>query len=268
MSQIRYAEFLASLESTKYPFIPTASLSNGNVTFLEGTFLDAHIYAISGAGRYYLSQVVVTSTGFTIYVGDSNTAQLLSGTLTLPLTTDSVRLVDAYGRPGGILVSSAERLSLMAAWGLGTHTFERKHTEFCVTCVMPVPDAGVTGFRLPSGEIITGEIWFVGEDGIVLSVDNTIRDKENNPVPTIRVDVVGEPLFLQRLCGDTASFQAVNPVRNLRIVNGNTTYTCLPDSQGNFSIQMNDALAPDAALRLRTTVHGLVFHVEGSTPTN
>jgi hypothetical protein len=31
---------------------------------------------------------------------------------------------------------------------------------------------------------------------------------------------------------------------------------------------MNDALAPDAALRLRTTVHGLVFHVEGSTPTN
>ena len=42
-SDIRYPEFIKSLEQTKYPFVPTASLSNGSVFFLEGTFLDAHL---------------------------------------------------------------------------------------------------------------------------------------------------------------------------------------------------------------------------------
>lgn len=266
MSDIRYAEFLASLETTKYPFIPTASLSNGEVSFLEGTFLDAHIYPIGGSGRYYISQVTVTSTSFTLFVGDNTNAQLLSSTVTLPITTESLRLTDVYGRPGGILVSSIERLSLMSAWGLGIHTFEQKQTEFCVTCEMPVPDPGVTGFRLPSGEILTGRVWLVGSDGVILHVEPSTTDKNGNLLHIIRIDVVGDPLFLQRLCSDASLFTPVNPIRKLNIVNGNTVYTCSPDAHGNFSLQMNDALAPDAALRVRTTVDGIVINVEGSTP--
>jgi len=266
MSDIRYAEFLASLETTKYPFIPTASLSNGDVTFLEGTFLDAHIYPVGGAGRYYLSQVTVTSTSFTIFVGDGNNAQLLSGTLSLPLTTGSVRLTDVYGRPGGILVSSVDRLALLAAWGLGIHGFERKQTEFCVTCEMPVPDPGVTGFCLPSGEILTGRVWLVGDDGVILRAEPSTTDKNGNLLRIVRVDVVGDPLFLQRLCDDASLFQPVNPIRELRVVNGNAVYTCKPDAHGNFNLQMNDALAADAALRVRTTPDGIVINVEGSTP--
>jgi len=54
-------------------------------------------------------------------------------------------------------------------------------------------------------------------------------------------------------------------VRILRVVNGENTYDCLPDVQGNFNLQMNDDMAPDAALRIRTTAEGIIINVEGST---
>ena len=42
-------------------------------------------------------------------------------------------------------------------------------------------------------------------------------------------------------------------------------YICDADDIGNFNIQMNDSLAADAALRVRTTTEGIVFQVEGTS---
>ena len=71
---------------------------------------------------------------------------------------------------------------------------------------------------------------------------------------------------MQRLCNPDNIFTPVNPVRIIRVVNGENVYDCVPDAQGNFNLQMNDALATDAALRIRTTYEGIVINVEGSTP--
>lgn len=265
MSDIRYPEFLASLENTKYPFIATASLSNGNVSFLEGTFLDAHLYSVDNGKRYYISKITVESSRCLLTIGDDEDAARLTGEIAIPGITANVRLSDAHGRPGGILVSAPDRLSVLSAWGVGVHTFDRGQTEFCVTCQMPIPDPGVTGFRLENGDVVSGRVWFVGDDGVVLSTAVAV-DKNGNTFDRLQINVVGDPLFLQRLCTSENLFVPVNPVRTLRIVNGNYSFDCLPDEHGNFNIQMNDSLAADAALRIRTTVEGIVFEVEGSTP--
>jgi len=265
MTAIRFPEFLTSLENTKYPFIATATLNNGKVSLLEGTFLDAHVYNTTSFFRYYISEVVVESGKFTIYIGDETTPKSIYGEVSFPITTANVSLQDDYGRPAGILVSSPARLSMLSGWGIGIHEFERDQTEFCATCQMPIPTPGVTGFLLDTGEVLSGKVWFVGDDGVVLSILVT-TDSQNNPVTTLQINAVGDPLYLQRLCTSDNLFTPVNPIRVLRIVNGTNVYDSLPDAQGNFNIQMNDSLAPDAALRIRTTSEGIVINVEGSAP--
>lgn len=99
---------------------------------------------------------------------------------------------------------------------------------------------------------------------MVLRTEPT-TDKDGNSVELLRIDVVGDPLFLQRLCNPEELFTPVNPVRIIRIKQGDYTYDCEPDEQGNFSLQANDSLAADAALRLLTTPEGIVITVEGST---
>ena len=265
MAELRFPEFLDSLENTKYPFVDSASLSNGRVAFLEGTFLDAHLYSPSGTSRYYLSRVVVSSGRIELFIGIAGNASLLSGSSPIPISDGTIALRDAYGKPGGILVTEPDRLSIMTSWGVGTHTFERHQTEFCVTCQMPIPDNGVTGLRLESGEIVSGKVWLVGEDGVLISTE-TVVDGFGTERELVRIDVVGDPLFLQRLCVPASLFTPVNPILVIRIVNGPNVYECTPDENGNFNIQLNDALAADAALRVRTTVAGIVFEVEGTTP--
>ena len=91
MAGIRHPEFIKELENTKYPFIPTATLSNGPDSFLEGTFLDAHLYAVTGTQRYYLSKVTVTSDRVTLAIGDANNAARLTGEIALPVSTSIIR---------------------------------------------------------------------------------------------------------------------------------------------------------------------------------
>ena len=265
MTGMRHPEFLNSLENTTYPFVATATLTNGTDSLLEGTFLDAHLYASTSSGRYYLSKVEVASSSIKLTVGDLTTTAAMTGTISLPVTDSVVRFFDVFNRPSGILISDPARLSLLASWGLGVHSFSREATEFCVTCQVPVSDPGVTGIRLPDGEIITGKVWLVGDDGVVLTTEEIVMPSGETAI-AIRTNVVGDPLFLQRLCNPDELFTPINPIRVIRIVNDGYTYDCEPDDQGNFNIQMNDSLAADAALRIRTTPEGIVVTVEGTTP--
>jgi hypothetical protein len=266
MENIRSPEFIASLESTKYPFVPFASLTNGSVRFLEGTFLDAHIYSTTGVGRYYISQVVVQSGKFIIYIGDLETPLRLVGSVSIPSENGIVQLRDIYGRPGGVLVSEPARVSLLSSWGIGTHSFTIEQTEFCVTCQVPIPDPGVSGIRLDDGTIFSGDIWIVGEDGVVLQTEEVTRKQLSETVQQITINVVGDPLYLQKLCSSEEVFTPVTPIKTIRVVNGSETYDCAPDDYGNFNIQMNNSLAADTALRIRTTPEGILLTVEGSTP--
>ncbi len=265
MAQRRHPEFIDSFESTKYPFVPTATLSNGTDSYLEGTFLDAHLYATAGSDRYYISSVTNTASSITILIGDSTSTDRLTGTVNLPISESSVRLIDNNGRPGGVLISEPSRLAVLSAWGIGEHKFTRKQTEFCVTCQVPSANLGVTGISATGG-VVSGKVWLLGEDGVVLSSEQKINS-EGKTIELIRVDVVGDPQFLQRLCESDNLFEPVRPIKTIRVCdNTGFCYDCTPDEQGNFNLQMNDSLAADTALRIRTTPEGIVVLVEGSTP--
>lgn len=264
MAATRSPEFLLSQENTRYPFVPTATLSNGVVSFFEGTFLDAHIYPIDGEGRYYLSRVVVTTSLVQLYVGDAQSPQRLKATIVIPTEQETVQLVDADGRPGGVLVSSGTRLSLFSGWGNGTYDFEQKQTEFVVTCCVPIPDPGVTGIRPTGFAAATGRVWLVGENGVILDTA-TATSSDGSTYEVVTVHAVGDPLYLQKLCEPESAFTPVNPVRAIRVLTADGEYTCYPDARGNFNMQANDALADHPALRVRTTADGIVVRMEGTT---
>jgi hypothetical protein len=269
MTDVRYAEFLAELENTRYPFTAAASLTNRKVILLEGTFLDAHIYAAAGGSRYYLAQIKVTATQIEFTVGNFTDKAVATGVIPLPVQQNSVRLVDTLGRPAGILVSEPARLASVIAWGTGTQIFELEQTEFCVSCQMPVAPIGVTGFQLPDGQILSGKVWLVGEEGVIIQkVD--VLNRQGETVSLIQPSVVGDPLFRQRSCNDNGQYVPQIPVQSIVAVNENDEdyeYPLTPDTYGNISINMYDGYAEKAALRIRTSTAGVYFEVAGTPVT-
>lgn len=272
MTSIRHQEWRDEFEATNYPFSDKALLVNqAGDTLLEGTFLDAHLYPIGGKEGIFLSQVNITFATVTITIGDKYNASLASGSFKLTQPPSLVKLTDNYGRPAGVLVSEPTRLAVIQSWGIGLHTFDATQTEFVATCCMPTPEIGVRGIVLADGSLFTGPVWILGDDGVVVSKEQiTLPGQLNKPseiVSVIRVDVVGDPLYRRRLCDPQTLFSTPNPVRKIRVVNGDTSYLCTPSNGGNFTIQMNDSLASDAALRVHQTPTGLVFEVAGSLST-
>ncbi len=267
--RILYPQFRDQFEPTKYPFGDRATLRNADGrAILEGTFLDAHLYPIGGVGKLYLARVTVDYREVTIYLGDDNSDALASGSFSVSAPPTSLKLQDGYGRPAGILVSEPDRLAMFQTWGVGTHVFKAKQTEFAVTCCMPAPEIGVRGIILEDGSVFTGHVWIVGDDGVVVREEIVHLPACNGQaaqfVSAIRVDVVGDQLFRRRLCDDKDLFTTPNPIRRLRIRNGDDVFECAPNAFGNMTIQMNDNLASDTVLRIRTTHGGIVFEAVGS----
>jgi hypothetical protein len=269
MVEIRHPEWRDELESTRYPFAATATLDNGNGgVILEGSFLDAHLYPIGAGEGLYLRSVELGYEFGTRTIAD-RVRDVCSGQFRVPNPQDNVRLTDEYGRPAGLLVSESVRLAMFLSWGIGVHEFEPEMTEFAATCCMPTPEIGVRGIQLADGSLLTGPVWLVGGDGVVLRHETVELPPQScrqpgETVDVIRVDVVGDPLFRRRLCNPVDLFQTPRFVQRLAIrQQGQLLFVCEPDEQGNFSIQRNDSLAGDSAIRVRTTRDGVIFEVVG-----
>ena len=89
---------------------------------------------------------------------------------------------------------------------------------------MPTPEVGIRGVILSDGTIMPDteddELWFVGGDGIILTHEqNTAAGNCNSSVenfPTIRIDAVGDPLFLRKLCDPVNAFTTPNFIKTLQ----------------------------------------------------
>lgn len=272
MTQVLYPEWRDEQEPTNYPFGDQATLVNAaGDTLLAGTLLDAHLYPIGGKEGIYLSQVDINFSTVTVTIGDKYNDNLASGSFRLTAPGNLIKLRDAYGRPAGVLVSESIRLAIMQSWGIGLHVFTPDQTEFAASCCMPTPEIGVRGVVLEDGSLFTGQVFIVGSDGVVISKEEVIMPvrcgQASQLVPVIRVDVVGDPLFRRRLCTPHTLFVTPNPVRKIRVINGDRIYECVPDQLGNLTIQMNDNLASDTALRVHQTPEGLIIEAVGSKTT-
>ena len=250
--RILFPEFRAELEFTKYPFADGASLkADTGHEIAKDTFLDASIYPIGAAARVYISRVVVTTRETTIVVSDSSRRDLASVVFDHLVPPTNLRLTDVYGRPAGILVSEPLRLARFSAWDVGTHTFAIGTTEFAASCVIPTPEIGVRGVEDVDENLITGDLWLLGDNGVV------VREEGGH----IRIDIVGDPLFVRKLCGPLDRFEVPAFIKT---ING-----CPPDQYGNYNLTVGNHLAEDTIVRIYASDRNeLVIEAIGQTNTN
>jgi hypothetical protein len=250
-ARILFPDFRDEQSDSRYPFADTATLTaTDNVTAIErDTFIDATFYAINSRGTIYISSVVVTPQKITIKIGDE-AAAAIAETSFIPNPVSGpengvLHLKDAYGRPAGVLIASKEKLVLFAGWVIGTYTFSRAATSFVATTVIPAQEAGVRGVLSAADDLITGDLWLIGDGGVVFRYEG-----EQNGYQIIRVDVVGVPLFSRFLCIPFDRFVPKNFVRTIN--------NCPADEYGNFTITATGFEVEDTVLRV-SHKDGIIF---------
>ncbi|HSN69962.1 MAG TPA: hypothetical protein VLT59_00570, partial [Steroidobacteraceae bacterium] len=172
MAQIKYDDWRVENEQRNYPFADDATLTNGMLTLPKSLLLDARLYPIGGGPRQYISSITKAATLITFTISDD--AQVLAtASFDEAAIPDSgeVAIYDEYSRPAGILVSTETALRSFASIDSGTYSFGVEQTAFAATVVIPQPSIGVRGVLLPDGSVLTGDVWLVGEDGIVIRDD-------------------------------------------------------------------------------------------------
>lgn len=222
----------------RYPFVDDASLVNvDGIVINPSLFNDASIHPVGGAVGAYLGKIEVEGLATTFSIYDPTNGITCSGTYTSsnpPTRPGLIRLLDVYGRPAGVLVSTADNLNaLNGAYGDGVYEFTQAQTEFVASCVTPVPNHCVRGLLLADGTAVGGNVWLVGEKGVVLSLDGG----------KIRVDVVGDPYAGAKQCAEDG--QPMPDFCGIRTIND-----IAPDSNGDFKITVGGNEARDAALRI------------------
>lgn len=254
--RLKHPEWRESHYGTKYPFADNVTLTNDDGIFIpEDIFLDAVFYPIGGGANLYLSKIVLTYETVTIYLGDENNDELASCSFAILQAPSQAVFYDEFERPAGVIISEPIRLVTFQSWGVGTYLFTAEQSGFAATCCIPTPQIGVRGFVLDDGSIMTGDVYLFGDDGIILSVtdmtDDTaplcIRDQEE--IKTIRVDVVGDPLFVRKSC--EAAFLEKQFLEQVTVEAGACRVICGPDTYGDFKLTGGSTDTAHPTLRIK-----------------
>lgn len=250
-SQVVFPQFRNEFSETKYPFCDTASLtSQDGFTILPGTIIDSSLYPIGASERLYISQINVESDLVTFTFSDATTPNIATASFPTAMPPALLDVYDAVGRPAGLLVSEPSLLASFSAWSTGPHNFKIGTTEFVASCVIPTPSVGLRAVIAPDGTVMTGDVWLVGSDGVVVRQDTD---------GAIRFDAVGEPLFLRAQCDPTPGGQQLFQVPNfLQTING-----CPPDQYGNWNLTAGSNAVPQAILRVYPANGQLILTLVG-----
>ncbi len=262
MERTIYPEWRAQNGTTQYPFSANATLVNDDGDrLLDGIFLDAILYPIGGGEGLYLSSVTLTHESISLTIGNVAQPILCGGTIDLVDPPDSIKLLDLYGRPAGLIVSERIRFAILQSLGIGTFEFAREQTEFCASCCIPTPEIGVRGIELEDGTVMVGDVWLVGDDGVVLRTADLDEPDACGVslanLQAIRIDVIGDPLYRRRLCTSNSLFGSPKFIKTIRVIGPNGTFDCGPDEFGELKLTVLSASAPDTVLRISPSGQGI-----------
>ena len=258
-----YNHWYDEQESSRYPFGDNSTLiANTGVELDRAVFLDANLYPVGNLENLYISRIVVNLPNISVYISSTSVVDICSVTFdAFDNTLNGIlQLKDKYSRPAGVLVSTELNLKLFRTWDVGTHEFVEEDTSFAASVVIPTPEEGVRGFTIKETDHISGEIWFIGERGVILRNET---DATSN-CKYIRVDVVGDPLWRRRECQDKtvtvgdSVFPLFGNVNYLKTINGNP-----PDIHGNFVFSTGDQLQQTNALHIMADSKGIKFEIVG-----
>lgn len=258
-ARILFPQFRDEQADSRYPFADNASLLSveRGLDIGRDTFIDASLYVINGARQAYISAITVTPTDVVITIGDVSAKKRATGTYSAlsPPETGIVNLFDDWNRPCGMLLAVTESalantpskqasigLAQFAAWPAEEHTFRPPDAQFVASVVIPASAPGVRGLSPETGELLTGDVWLLGDRGVVV---------RQNGDDIIRIDIVGEPLFQRYLCQADGSEAVTTPYGQFQSrIFVNTINGCGPDAYGNFTLTATAHGATDTVLRV------------------
>jgi len=239
-----HPEYRDELQSIRYPFVDTVSLRSTTGRLLPADlFLDAVLYPTEGGGSMALTTLTAKVQQISVTIGDRQRPVIARGVFDPVQPAATIPLTDIAGRAAGTLVLNQSRAVEFQAWPLITHTFAPGTADFVTSCAIPSPERGVRGLTVDGTEILSGDVWIVGEHGVV------VREEAGN----VRIDIVGDPLFVRTLCRPTDLF---NPPVYLQTING-----LRPDAHGRFPLAVVDIRTRDTILRM-TPVDSSTLRVE------
>lgn len=252
-ARIIFPDFREEQSDSRYPFADSATLRDrtGAREIPRDAFIDAVVHTIGAGRKAYISRITVDNNLITITV--SNTENTVTAAATYnplsPPQNGHVALLDQLGRPAGLLILTQNALALFGGWGVGAYVFNATATEFVATVVIPAKENCVRAITNNADQFYTGDVWLIGGNGVVVrAVD----------AQTVRVDIMGEPLFKRILCDtEEAPFE---PGNTLRTING-----CGPDEFGNFTLTVtNTAQVADPVLRISPSGDALTISAVGT----
>lgn len=247
MPEQRFQEFYDEYAATKYPFLDICQLRADTGQSLDtDLFLDAALYPVGNTLTLHIATITVQSRLVVIAIADSRKVIVATASFDPFGAVSELAVADMYGRPAGVIVSDAARLSRFSSWVEGTHTFATNAAIFVPSCVIPIPAGGVRGIGTSQGDVLTDSVVLVGGPGVVL------RDVGD---AGIRIDIIGDPLYRRRLCEVASAF---NTPLFVQTING-----CPPDQNGNISITVGSHLADKTILRLNQATDGLIIETNG-----
>lgn len=236
-ARIIFPDFREEQSDSRYPFADTANLtSTDGLEIPRNAFIDATLYTINGSNRAYISAISVDSAEVVLLIRTGNNSAPATARYN-PLTPPAsghVPVYDNNNRPAGLFILTADSLALFGGWPTGLHTFSANSTEFVSSVVIPAQESCVRALTNNADQFFTGDVWIIGDRGVVVR-------KEGED--TIRVDIVGEPLFKRLLCGTEET--PFEPEPQLQTING-----CGPDEYGNFNITLLRKSVNDPVLRV------------------
>jgi hypothetical protein len=245
-----------------YPFSDRATLTNVAGNFLPpGALIDAVLHPPGGVSLY-LTQATVTSESIVVFFGDEADKLRCSGAFPAGQESAEIRLTDPDGFAAGLLIVDPIQFSTLQSWGGGDHVFTRLETELVPSVCLPSPEAGVRRISTDAAAL-AGEVWWLGDDGVVLTVETQTTDE--GTIPVVRVNAVGDPLYRRRLCEPRNLYAAARPIRCIRFVNDETGFEhqCCPED-GEVSIVVGDHEVRRPILRFLHADGRLKFKALGS----
>lgn len=249
MPTVFHTDFRQTFGPGRYPFADTSSLlaNSGELLPLD-VFVDASVYIVGAVEQISLRNISIGPSTTRFDIGDAVTEQLASGVFDKFNPTEVVPLSDLNGKPSGLVVLDPVAAAIFQTWDIGEHNFDLGAAEFVASCTIAMPSNYLQGIRLPSGEILAGDVWLVGKDGVVL------REQDGD----IRVDIVGDPLFLRKLCSPAGRFETPLFIERINNVG--------PNQRGDFTIAVASNQASDTALRIYPTAEDtLRIEIAGKT---
>ena len=251
MALITGDQFRNENAASHYPFADNATLiSQSGMVLGADAIVDALLHPVGNTNQLYLDSIQITGATALFVIGD-NTASKYVGTVDLSTIQDgSVGIQDGSKRPAGILVVDPLLIKTLLGWHQGVHTFGPTAAPFVLSCCVPSPLVGVTGLAAADMPTLTGDVWLVGENGVVLSFTNQ---------DSVRVDVIGEPLALRKLCHSNEAFVAPQFLKTINNIP--------PSDWGGFTITIGKLLANKPALRITPDQDSILIELASADTT-